>query len=424
MTDLTLRLMQDALDRAVERGDVGGANLLVLQHGRERWYAGAGMRSATRGEAMSRDTIVRLYSQTKPITAVAAMILVERGLLDLGEPVSAYLPGFAGQHVGVRQPQQVRSGIPTETGGNGWLLPGDGTAAGEPVQREMRIKDLLTMRSGLVYGESTSEAGRLTGALFDEVVSRLHGGNPIGTVEFANRLGRLPLAFQPGSHFKYGTSADVLGAVIEVAAGRRLGDVIRDEICEPLGMYDTAFFIPESKLGRLAAIYDNPANPMNPANAGQPLREIATDHLGVAYAATDDPVFQSGGAGLYSTLDDYARFARMMLNGGELDGVRILHGATVAAMTSNALEPDQFADLRDWKPGCGYNCFMRIVRDPGSSEIIGRIGEYGWDGWLGTRWANSPATDSVVLFQTQLTNAGVIPLTRRLANIAACGLEA
>ena len=415
MADAALNLIQDALNRSVDHGEVAGASLLVTQHGEDRWYAEAGMRNIERGEAMSRDTIMRLYSQSKPVTGVAAMMLVERGLLDLGEPVSAYLPGFAHQRVTTRYAEEISSDIPTEAAGSGWLLPDDGEQS-VPAKRETTIKDLLTMTAGAVYPESTCEAGRFAGELFDDIDERLHTDHPLTTVDIANRIGQCPLAFQPGEHFKYGTCADVLGAVIEVVSGRRFGDFLRDELFEPLGMRDTGFYVPEEKLGRLAAIYDNPTNPMVPEHSGA-LHAIVTDHLGVPFAATEPPSFESGGAGLRSTTDDYARFARMLLNGGELDGVRVLQPATVAMMTQNSLFPEQILDYRDWQPGCGYNTFMRVVDEPGKSLMISRCGEYGWDGWLGTYFVNDPAADMSFLFMTQLTNAGTMPLTRKLKNI-------
>lgn len=420
MADETLRLLQETMDRAVECGEMAGVNLLVLQHGRERWYAQSGSRNVARGEAMERDTILRLYSQTKPITGVAAMMLVERGLIDLGEPVSDFLPGFVGQRVVVSDGERMVSDIPTDTADNGWVLPGDGERT-VPVERDVTIKDLLTMTAGTSYPEVGSEAGRLAGQLFDEIQSRLHTDRPMDTQEVANRIGQLPLAFQPGAHFKYGTCADVIGAVIEIASGRRFADFLREELFEPLGMHDTGFAVAEEDMARLAAVYDNPSNPMRDlTRADVPEErwpELVTDHLGVPYAASETPAFQSGGAGLRSTLDDYGKFARMLLRGGELNGTRILRPTTVEMMTSNGLFDHQILDYRDWLPGHGYNAFMRVLDEPGKANFIGRCGEYGWDGWLGTYFSNDPSTDSTFLMGMQLTNAGTTPLVRRLKNI-------
>ena len=421
MAETVTGLLQQAMDRAVERREVAGVCLLVQQHGEERWYVESGMRNVERNESMSRDTIFRLYSQSKPVTGTAAMMLVERGLLDLGEPVSAYLPGFRGQRVTVRYMDEIASDIPTEAAGEGGLLPGDGERS-VPVRREATIKDLLTMTAGLVYPESNHEAGRFAGVLFDELDARLYGDRPMTTVEFANRMGQCPLAFQPGEHFKYGTCADVLGAVIEVASGRRFGDFLREELFEPLGMTDTGFHVPADRQHRLAAIYDKPDNPMVEEHRGT-LQSIVTDHLGLPYAASEPPAFESGGAGLRSTVDDFARFGRMLLNGGELDGVRVMQPRTIDMMTRNALFPEQILDYRDWQPGCDYNTFMRVVEEPGKALMLAGRGEYGWDGWLGTYFSNDPTTDSTFLLMMQLTNAGTIPLTRKLKNIVRTHLD-
>lgn len=424
MTDTALRLIQDALNRAVDRGEVTGANILVLHKGRERWYAEAGMRNIAKNQPMTRDTIFRMYSMTKPITATAAMMLVERGILDLEAPVREYLPGFANQRVTRHYAEEIAAGIPTEAVGAGGLKPGDGEDT-VPVKRDVRVKDLLTMTAGCVYPNQAYEAGRLAGAFFGEVDARLRDGNPMGTVEFANRVGQLPLAFQPGEHFEYGTCADVVGAIVEVASGRRLGDFMREEIFEPLGMSDTSFYVRERDLPRLAAAYDNPAAPMFPERASSDgsLVEAVSNHLGVPYAATKDPVFQAGGAGLRSTVDDYARFARMLMGRGEADGVRLLQPLTVDLMTTNALFEDQRRDIRDWLPGCGYNCFMRVLEEPGKARMLARRGEYGWDGWLGTYWVNDPAADMSFLFGVQITNAGTLPVVRKLKNIVATHLD-
>lgn len=431
MTDAQ-QLIQDAMDRAVDHGEIAGATMLAVRHGRELWQATAGMRNIERGEAMTRDTIFRLYSQTKPVTGTAAMMLVERGLLDLAAPVSTYLPGFKGQRVTTEfEPdadgasssnERLANDIPTDMAGAIASVAHDGERT-VPASREVTVKDLLTMTSGVPYGDSNFEAGRIVGKVFDDLAARLHGPNPMGTVELANRLGRCPLRFQPGSRWMYGTSADVIGAIIEVVTGRRFGDFLHDELFEPLGMRDTAFYVPADKLDRLAAVYDNPCSPIDPANAGGPLREIVTDHLGVPYAATEDPAYQAGGAGLRFTVDDFVKFGQMLIGEGELDGVRIMQPATVRMMTSGAMYARHYPDFEEWQPGCNYNTFMRIVEEPGKSTMICRAGEYGWDGWLGTYFCNDPATGTTFLFMIQLANAGTIPVTRKVKNIVNAHLD-
>ena len=425
------QLIQDAMDRAVDNGEIAGAVMLAVQHGEEKWHATSGMRNIERGEHMTRDTIFRLYSQSKPVTGTAAMMLVERGLLDLAAPVSEYLPGFKGQRVTLEfEPKKgdgdtagvhaaddhLTNDIPTDIAGSIASIEHDGEYS-VPAVREVTVKDLLTMTSGIPYGDPNFEAGRIVGKVFDELDARLHGTNPMGTVELANRLGQCPLRFQPGSRWMYGTSADVIGAIIEVVTGKRFGDFLHDELFEPLGMHDTAFYVPESKISRLAAVYDNPNSPINPANAGGPLREVVTDHLGVPYAATADPAYQAGGAGLRSTVDDFVKFGQMLIGGGELNDVRIMQPATVRMMTSGSMYARHYPDFEEWQPGCNYNTFMRIVEEPGKSTMISRPGEYGWDGWLGTYFCNDPSTGTTFLFFIQLSNAGTISVTRKVKNI-------
>lgn len=428
----TQQLIQNAMDRAVDHGEIAGATMLAVQHGEERWQASAGMRNIERGEAMTRDTIFRLYSQSKPVTGTAAMILVERGLLDLAAPVSAYLPGFVGQRVTTEfEPKggdagsaadRLTNDIPTDMAGDIDIAAHDGERT-VPAVREVTVKDLLTMTSGIPYGDSNFEAGRIVGKVFDELDARLHGSNPMGTVELANRLGGCPLRFQPGSRWMYGTSADIIGAIIEVVSGKRFGDFLRDELFEPLGMHDTAFYVPSDRIGRLAAVYDNPDSPIDPANAGGPLREIVTDHLGVPYAATEDPAYQAGGAGLRSTVDDFAKFGQMLIGEGALGDVRILQPKTVRMMTSGAMYARHYPDFEEWQPGCNYNTFMRIVEEPGKSTMISNPGEYGWDGWLGTYFCNDPMSGTTFLFMIQLANAGTIPVTRKVKNIVNAHLD-
>lgn len=277
--------------------------MLVLRNGEEICYKQTGMRSIERNEPITRDTIFRLYSQTKPITATAAMILFERGMLDLMQPVEEILPGFANARVIAQSLDQLNNDIPMEMAGENC----DGMQAAEPTipaTRGLVVRDLLTMTSGLIYPDSTNAAGRYSATVFNEINQRLYSDNPMTTVEIANRLDAGPLLFQPGSHWAYGTSADIMGAIIETLSGKRFGDFMRDEILKPLGMHDTDFYVPASKQQRLADVYDNPHYPMLPENAGKPLHEPKTNHLGIEYRGSTDPAFQSGGAGLKSTIDD------------------------------------------------------------------------------------------------------------------------
>ena len=260
--------MQEILEEAVAAKELAGGSLLVRQHGEELCYLQAGMADREKGEAVRRDHIYRLYSMSKPVTAAAAMVLFERGQLDLAEPVSRYLPEFSGQLVEE----------------NGRLVP---------AVREVTVKDLLGMTSGLMYNGNPGLTGAYVTELFRQVDERLLTDQAMTTAEIAGALGKGPLAFQPGSSWLYGTSADVLGAVVEAAAGMTFGEFLKKNIFEPLEMKDTGFFVPEEKRDRLAAAYR--------LNAAGELERYTQNHLGIINAMDRQPAFESGGAGLVSS---------------------------------------------------------------------------------------------------------------------------
>ena len=292
---------------------------------------------------------------------------------------------------------------------NGRLVPAVG---------EVTVKDLLGMTSGLMYNGNPGLTGAYVTELFRQVDERLLTDQAMTTAEIAGALGKGPLAFQPGSSWLYGTSADVLGAVVEAAAGMTFGEFLKKNIFEPLEMKDTGFFVPEEKRDRLAAAYR--------LNAAGELERYTQNHLGIINAMDRQPAFESGGAGLVSTIDDYARFAQMLLNEGELDGRRILQPATVRFMTAGQLTQVQreafgrnFANM----PGFSYGNLMRVMVDPGQSATLNHVGEYGWDGWLGCYFANDPAAGMTMLFMMQKTDAGLTSVVRRMRNLMISSLE-
>lgn len=383
---LSEKLKQELI-RAVERGEVAGANILILKDGKEAAYAQAGYADLEEKRHFERDTITRLYSMTKPVTSAAAMALMERGLLDLGANVQEFLPGFQ----------------------NAMVAGEEGLV---PVRRPVRIQDLLQMTSGLVYGGaapciSYSE----TKKLFEEIKARLFGEEALGTVEIANRLGKIPLAFQPGSAWQYGTSADVLGAVIEVISGKRFGEFLRETFFEPLEMEDTAFYVPEEKQPRLAKVYERTA---------EGLALYTQSHLGIMNTMEKQPAFESGGAGLASTMDDYSHFAAMLMAQGTYKGREILKPQTVRFMTGAELlswQQEVFDHNWDSLGGYTYGNLMRVAKEPGKTFFMATEGEYGWDGWLGDYFSNSPKNGITILISQQLRDAGTTSLTRRLKNI-------
>ena len=233
------------------------------------------------------------------------------------------------------------------------------------------------------------------------------------TIAFAYAIGECPLAFQPGTAFRYGTSADVLGAIVEIVSGMPYADFLKERIFEPLGMKDTAFYVPEKKKDRLVTCYQRGVNGLEI----YPVRHLCVrDH---AHA----PAFASGGAGLMSTLDDYAAFAGMLLGKGEYKGERLLEEKTVDWMT----RPQVDTTLWDNLTGFAYGRLMRICTEPGKASIITETGEYGWDGWLGTYFANLPASDMTILIFQNTRDTGTGRVTRCVRNrvvSAYCGVEA
>ena len=375
------KILKDNIDNNI----IAGGNLMIIKEGKEIFYHEDGLADREEGFLIKRDSIFRLYSMSKPVTATAMMILLERGEIDLYEPVSKYLPGFKNQMV----------------------HKGDSLV---PAEREVTIKDLLSMTSGLVYG-GDHRAGKDTEALFQEIDKRLLGDSPLSTIEAMNKLGKCCLAFQPGTSFEYGTSADVLGAIIEIVSGKRFGEFLKEELFQPLGMKDTGFWLPEEKRNRLVKTYAD--------NNNGDLELYTGNNLGIINQMDREPAFESGGAGLVSTIDDYAKFTRMLMNKGNLEGVQILRPHTVKYLTSGTLNTIQQKSFDNWLTLCGhsYGNLMRVMTDCSRAGDLGSLGEYGWDGWLGAYFCNCPKEDLTFLFMMQKTDAGTTTLTRKLRNI-------
>ena len=380
--------VQQVLETAVSGGEVPGVSVLVLQDGKEELFAAAGYADVEGKKPYERDTIVRLYSMSKPFTGVAVLLLLERGQLELNDAVEWYLPGFANARV---------------------YRAGGGT---EPAWRPVTVRDLVSMSAGLAYPGPEDAAGLAAGAVLDELSRRLYTDQAMTTVEAANALGRQPLAFQPGSHFRYSTCADVAGAVVEVVSGMPYGEFLRREIAEPLGLTDTGFYVPPAAQPRLAKAYER---------RDGAFREFRTDHLGMRYQRDAAPAFESGGAGMVGTITDYARFASMLLNGGELDGVRILRPQTVRYLAGGQLDAVGKADLQRWSTdrliGYNYSFFHRVLEEEGRSVCMGAAGEYGWDDWLGTYYVNDPKNRLTFVLFSQVPGAGNTRTVRRVRNV-------
>ena len=376
------------LTAAVCENQCAGMTVLVRRNGEDVLYAQAGLADIEAQKPISDDSIFRLYSQSKPVTAAATMILVERGLIDLMDGVDKYLPGF-------RSPKVV-----------------DAQGNITPAYRAPWIMELLGMTAGLSYpGEDP--AGQYAARVFEDAHAQILAGGGIPTVEFMNRLGEQPLAFQPGTHWRYSTCADVLGAVIEVVSGKRFGDFLREELFEPLGMVDTAFWVPEDKRERFVTCYKRTPEGLRPWL-----------DMNLACGVYDrDPAFESGGAGLVSTLEDYSHFADMLLNKGEYQGKRILSPASVEFMTAPQLNDAVRRDLWDSLDGYNYGKLMRICDEPERMAGLAVRGEYGWDGWLGSYFCNMPDQGITILSMQNTTDCGTSPYVRRVRNAVLAALS-
>ena len=404
MNNKTLQCIQPLLDEYTRKNYVAGVNVLLYKDNKELGYWQSGYADIENHKKYQRDTICRMYSMSKTVTAAAAYKLIEQGKLDLGQELAFYLPCFANLQV-CETPG--RNGTPRKA----W--------------RPILIQDLLNMTSGYTYG-AWSEQGTLCEHLTSDLINKLNedaaGPNKITTQEFARLISQIPVSFEPGTDYQYGYSADILGAVIEKVSGCSFGDFLRDNIFAPLGMKDTDFYVPESKQPRLSNVYRCIMSAADDKN-GTPkatLEPFTYCNLGISHKMDRMPAFQSGGAGLCSTIDDYARFGLMLVNGGELDGARILNDQTVHFM-SNAELPAPVQEKFDQKmshlSGYTYCNLLRIAKNPGQCKAMTTRGEYGWDGWLGPYIGIDPANNLVLVMTMQKCDAGTWDLTRRVKNI-------
>lgn len=373
------------IQREIDNSVISGAAIRIIHQNEIVYQDEIGHADLENRKPIAPDTIYRLYSMTKPITAVAVMILYERGCLNLLSPVSDYLEGFRNQKV---------------TTDNGLV----------DAVRPVTIQDLLNMTSGVVYPDGSFEAGRLMGALYDEVEKEYHDGTPADTVNFCNRMGLVPLEFQPGERWRYGASADILGAIVEIASGKKFSTFLQEEIFEPLGMVDTAFYVPEEKYHRFAQTYDYDMNLKK-------LVPFTNSFLGI-YQYKTPPAFESGGAGLVSTVEDYSHFAMMLVNGGTYNGKRILGHKTVEYLTTPQLTEKQ-AVTYDWDSIAGYSYgnLLRVLVDPVKAVSNGTIGEFGWDGWTGNYFFVDRKEQLVLIYMIQRCGGTNPNFMRRLRSI-------
>ncbi|MEH1053725.1 serine hydrolase domain-containing protein [Micromonospora sp. CPCC 206171] len=376
--------------RYVDDGRLAGWQIVVTRRGEIAHSSTYGMRDVEAGVPVERDTLWRIYSMTKPITSVAAMMLWEEGHFELNDPISRWLPEFADVRVFDK----------------GSALKPYTVPAVEPI----RVWHLLTHTSGLTYGFAQTS---VVDALYRAAGYDL--GVPAG-LDLAGAsagMARLPLMFQPGTGWNYGVSTDVLGRLVEVVSGQSLDAFFTERILTPLGMTDTRWWVDEPDAKRLAALYT--PHP----GTGQAVR---VDRIGAA--ALNRPDCLSGGGGLVSTAADYHRFTQLLLRGGELDGVRLLAPRTVRYMTRNHLpgggdlasfEPEGFAETV--LDGIGFGLGFAVVQDPVPARVPSSVGEYYWGGLASTAFWVDPVEEVTALLFTQLMPSSTYPLRSQLRQL-------
>jgi CubicO group peptidase (beta-lactamase class C family) len=367
--EATLAQIPPALQAVADAGDLSGFVTLIWRKGEVAQVLTIGQRDIEAGLPMTRDTLFRIASMTKPVTSIAALMLWEEGKLRLEDPITKWLPEFAGMVV-----------LKDAAG------PVDDSY---PAPREITVEDLMTHRAGLAY--AFTSVGPI-GQLHEETLGPPLGGS-MTPDEWLKRLGTLPLSYPPGERFHYSHATEVLGFLVARIEGKPLGQVLKDRIFAPLGMPDTDFWCPPEKRGRMAKLYR-----VNPE----------TDKLqDVSFPYTEgQPVYEPGGGGLISTADDYLKFARMMLGKGEVDGVRLMKASTVEMMTENRLTEAQraipFMGIPFWM-GQGFGLGVSVVTDPEKQAWMGAgsEGAFGWPGAFGTWWQADPAQDMVLIYLIQ-----------------------
>ena len=365
-----------ALESYVDQGRLAGAVTIVVRQGKIAYREGIGYRDVEAQAPMPSDGIFRIASQSKALASVGVMILQEEGKLLITDPVGKYLPAFA--ETMVAEPN------------------GEGGYDVVPARRPITIRDLLTHTAGISYGmgllanrgpaaDAWAEAG-ITGWYFAD------RDEPVG--DTMARLAKLPMDAHPGERWIYGYNTDILGAMIEKISGQTLGAFLKERLFDPLGMTDTHFFLPENKLGRLATVYSSVDGGSSFERAPDPGHMVGQGH----YVNGPRKAF-SAGAGVLSTATDYATFLQMMLNGGELNGTRILSRKTVESMVS-----DHLGDI-PFRGGQGFGLGFSITHDPAASGLPGSVGEFAWAGaYHSVYWAD-PKEEMVVVYLTQIIPA-------------------
>ena len=359
LSPVRLQKMSDAFKREVDKGTVPGMTVMVVRRGQIGHFEAIGRQGPVATAPMAHNTIFRIFSMTKPIVSVGIMMLLEEGHVLLSDPVAKFIPEFARQKVGVER---------------------NGKLELVPVQNPMTIQDLLRHTSGITYDHTGNS-----------LVQQLYKGSPLRNrkmtnAEHATMVAELPLICQPGAEWNYSRSTDILGRIIEIISGKSLGAFLTERILAPLQMAETAFHTAAENAGRLAEAFPN--DPWS----GEKVQ---------LFDMLEKPVMESGGGGLVSTTMDYARFCQMLLNGGTLDGNRIIGRKTLELMASDHLAPEVKIQGALMPPGHGFGLGFAVRRQRGIAPFPGSVGEFFWSGRAGTFFWIDPTEELFAVFMMQ-----------------------
>jgi CubicO group peptidase (beta-lactamase class C family) len=359
LSTVRLQCMSDAFKREIDKGTLPGATVLVARRGQIGWFEALGRQSPAAATPMAHNTLFRIFSMTKPIASIGIMMLVEDGHFLLSDPVAKFIPEFADQKVGVENHGKLELA---------------------PLKRPMTVQDLLRHTSGITYDHT---GNGLVQQLYQQ--SRLRS-RKISNAEHATLVASLPLMCQPGAEWNYSRSTDILGRIIEVVSGKSLSAFLTERILAPLQMAETAFHTAEENAGRLAEPFPN---------------DPWTGDKVQLFNMLEKPVMESGGGGLVSTTMDYARFSQMLLNGGVLDGNRIVGRKTLELMASNHLGPEVRVNSPLMPAGHGFGLGFAVRTDRGMAPFPGSVGQFFWSGMAGTFFWIDPTEDMFAVFMMQ-----------------------
>lgn len=357
-----LQRITPTMQQYIDQGKLAGTLIMVARNGEVAYLNAQGMMDKEANKPMREDAIFRIYSMSKPITAVAAMTLWEQGKFHMNDPIAKYLPEFANMKVYV-------SGA-----GEDMVV--------EDAKQPIRVIDLFMHTAGFSYGFTGSEVDNLYRKL-------LQKPDELNRDNILSKIAALPLNHQPGSAWNYGVSTDVLGFLVEKISGKKLGTYLQDTVFGPLQMKDTGFFVPADKVDRFAQIYTPNKQGQTVVMQNEPLGDFLSD-----------PDIHNAGGGMVSSLQDYFTFTQMLLNGGEINGTRILGRKTVEYLTSNHL-PEELVPYEAKRPGEGFAMAMSVTVDPNRSLYMNSKGSYGWAGLASTHFRIDPEEKIIVIAMAQ-----------------------